>query len=299
MKKNSIVLIISFITLVFSSTFHAQYNINAGADTTICVTPTTPGTLTLGGNPTAGGGTAPYSYSWECTYNYIVGPNTYILTASDFLSDTAISNPNLIHTLENPVTFTLKVTDNLGQIMMDTIIVSFSIFYIHMFEWTHNMLSGDSVEFVSLPNVGGGIAPLTYLWRPNNGLTDSTSYTNFWLNPVVSTSYYITLTDAVGCVVSGPPVFHIYIGFAELNELFKNKVEDIVVYPNPSDGSFLIKTDGETINQLQIFNQKGEHLITYENPNNTEINISDFEKGIYTLVISIGTESFSKTVTKM
>jgi len=290
--------IVLFFALVSHTFLYSQLTSDAGLDTTICVTWNTPGALILGGNPAASGGTAPYTYSWECNYNYVVGPNTYILTASVFLSDTTIANPNLIYTVESPVTFILNVTDVLGQISIDTITVSFSIFGTHLLEWTHNMLVGDSVQFVSTPNVGGGTPPFNYLWKPNNGLNDSTSYTNFWVKPEVSTSYYITVTDSVGCVVSGTPVFHVYIGSADLNEIHNKSDKNILLFPNPTDGTLFLKSEEENIDLLQIYNQEGELLLTHNNFKNNEIDISKFENGTYIILISINTETIITKIIK-
>jgi hypothetical protein len=281
--------------LFFYNTFFAQMSINAGEDTTICVTWNAPGVLLLGGNPTAIGGTAPYTYVWQCNYNYIVGPNVYPLTASDFLSDSTIDNPNLIHTVENPVTFTLTVIDDIGQVLTDTIVVSFSVFNTHLFEYDHNMLVGDSVLFISAPNVNGGTAPLTYLWKPNNGLTDSTSFSNFWLKPVINTSYYPTVTDAVGCVVSGAPFFHVYVGYAGLSE---EKEEKIILFPNPTDGKFFLKNEGETIDKLEVFNQNGVLIYKFFNVKNEQIDITQIADGQYTILMQIGNKFVTNVILK-
>lgn len=281
--------------LIFQNIGFSQFTANAGLDTTICVTWNTPGTLMLGGNPTASGGTAPYSYTWECNYNYVVGPNTYLLTASDFLSDTTIANPDLILTKNSPVTFFLKVEDNLGQIYLDTVIVSFSIFGTNLSEYDYHILIGDSIEYNFDPNVWGGTPPLTYLWKPNHGLSDSTSYNNFWVTPTISTSYFVTVTDAVGCVVSGTPAFHVYVGFVSLNELDS---ENLIIYPNPTDRKILLKNEGKNIDQLQIFNQKGELVRIYNNINNLDIDISDLEIGSYTIILKYGENVITKKIIK-
>ncbi len=73
---------------------------NAGKDDTICLSK---GKI-IGGAPTAKGGNAPYQYSW---------------TPVAGLSNAAIANPKA-----NPVanqTYIVKVTDNLGRIVFDTV----------------------------------------------------------------------------------------------------------------------------------------------------------------------------------
>lgn len=61
---------------------------------------------------------------------------------------------------------------------------------------------GDSVFLSGMHNVGGGFPPYEYLWRPNHGLSDSTSL-SFWAKPEFSIAYYVTKTDSAGCVVTG------------------------------------------------------------------------------------------------
>lgn len=276
----------------------SQLNVDAGQDTTICVTWNSTSPLILGGNPTASGGTAPYTYSWEANYVYTVGSFTTIIPASTFLSDTTIANPNFVYSVESPVVFSLKVSDALGQITFDTVIVSFSTFGTHLLEYSHSMFAGDSIKFVSTPNVGGGTPPFTYLWKPNNGLIDSTLYNNFWLKPIVSTSYYITVTDSVGCVVSGTPVFHIYIDHLGIDDLLNSAEEKIVVYPNPTNGKLLLKNSGLDIYNIKIFNHQGKLLEESSNHKEKDIDLSSFEDGTYTIVFTIDGVSTSKQIIK-
>jgi len=277
--KTFIFLFIFFI--LFES--KAQLTANAGEDTTICVGWNFSGQFEF--NASASGGTAPYSFLWEANYFQQILTTTYHLTASDFLSDTTISNPSLIHTVENPVTFKLTVTDALGEVAEDTIVVSFSIFNTHLAQFQHSMILGDSVEFVSLPNVDGGIPPLNYIWRPNNGLTDSTSYSNFWVKPDQSTAYYITVTDSVGCVVTGAPVFFVYVGYASLNEMNSVQSNEIDVFPNPFDNRIYLKVDLDKVDQVKIYSESGVLLKELNNFKDEEIDVSELSEGIYLIDI--------------
>lgn len=288
--------IILFCVFTQSIVAFSQLNINGGNDTTICVTWNIPGSLILGGNPTISGGTDPYTYTWECNYNYVVGPNTYLLTASDFLDDTTVSNPNLIYTVDSPVTFFLKVQDYSGQQAFDTIVVSFSSFHTHLLEYNHSMLVGDSVQFVSTPNLSGGIAPLSYLWRPNHGLIDSTSYTNFWVKPTANTSYYLTITDAVGCVVSGSPVFHVFVEYVNLSEL---KDDVTTLYPNPTNGQLFLKCDIENLKNVSIYDLNGTLLNEYSTEQLNEIDFTKYPKGDYSLILDFGDFKFTKQIIKI
>lgn len=277
---------------------NAQLVANAGNDTTICVSWNFTGPLELGSYPTAVGGTAPYSYLWEANYYFQILTTTYLNTASDFLSDTTVSNPSLIHTVENPVMFKLTVTDAIGQIDIDTILVSFSIFNTHLVQYNHSMILGDSVEFTSLPNVDGGIPPLSYLWRPNNGLTDSISYTNFWVKPEISTDYYLTVTDSVGCVVSGAPVFFVFIGYVSLNEVFNSNNQDFTVFPNPSNGQIHLNLDNKKIQKIILFNDLGLVVKEIDDFQNEYIDMSELKDGSYLIEIISNGKSTTKKIIK-
>ena len=287
-------ILLPIIFLIFEA--NAQLTANAGEDTTICVGWNFTDSLDFGA--TASGGTTPYSFLWETNYYHQILTTTYHLTAADFLSDTTISNPNLIHTVEDPVTFKLTVTDALGEVAVDTIVVSFSIFNTHLVQYNHSMLLGDSVEFVSLPNVGGGTPPLTYLWQPNNGLTDSISYTNFWVKPDQSTEYYITVTDAVGCVFSGAPVFTVYIGYASLNEVNTVFYDEFIAYPNPFNNQLHLKVDIENVQVVNIFSESGFLLKQFRIFDEKEIDVSDLSEGIYFVEITIDGNTKTKRFVK-
>lgn len=288
--------------LLFSVHFlHAQLSANAGEDTTICVTWNGFTPLILGGNPTANGGVAPYTFTWECNYVYTVGSYSTIVTASIILSDTTSANPEFIHTIggsESPIAFWLTVTDSTGQTTTDTIVVSFSVFTTHLIEYSHSMYVGDSVKFVSIPNLGGGIPPVTYVWRPNEGLVDSTSYTDFWVKPVVSTNYYITATDSVGCVVSSTPVFHVYVGYASIENLMLAEQTEIVLYPNPTTGSLYLKSEETNIDVLKIFDQQGALLKVFEKPINQKIDLSDLAANKYLIEVHNGQNVSTQTIIK-
>jgi len=289
--KNTLLLIV----IALSYNLFSQVTAHAGNDTIVCVSLNNTSQLQLGASDVATGGIPPYTYSWETNYNIVFGSTTYLLTASDFLNDTTIVHPTVINIEDDPVTFILTVTDSLGNIDKDTIIVSPSIFNTHLFEWTHNMISGDSIEFVSLPNVGGGIPPLTYLWKPNHGLTDSTLYTNFWIKPTESTSYYITVEDSKGCIVTGTPVFHVYVGHLDIEDIISSNDNVIKIFPNPSNGNIHINTEDLNINRISIYNTN-KKLMTEVELNTNTLDLSHYPKGVYLIKIETETSVVTKKI---
>jgi uncharacterized repeat protein (TIGR01451 family) len=68
--------------------------------------------------------------------------------------------------------------------------------------------------------------------------------------------------------------FDITVGAAAI----KPKQESYIIYPNPSNGIFLIK-DNSNIQSIEVFNMMGERLLNQGKSN--QINLSSYPKGIY------------------
>ncbi len=181
-----IILFLSTITLIEAN---CQLSADAGNDTIYCASNLDE--ITLGGNPTATGGTPPYSYSWSCELKV----RTHIFYATSFLNDTTVSNP----TFKSPhdtLTFFLTVTDNLDGAVKDTVIVRFSEFVACLGQCRELIDEGDSVQLGHC--IEGGIQPYAYHWTPTGTISD-TYIRNPWASPTTTTTYDLTLTDSAGC----------------------------------------------------------------------------------------------------
>jgi hypothetical protein len=75
---------------------------------------------------------------------------------------------------------------------------------------TYTINRGDSLFLNQGTNVSVNFPPYKYLWKPNEGLTDSTSL-SFWVKPNYPTAYHVTLTDSAGCSIEAPPYYYIGI----------------------------------------------------------------------------------------
>lgn len=98
-------------------TYHANPTVNAGSDVSFCSGDST----SIGGSPSASGGSSPYTYTWS--------PSTG-------LSSTTVANPKA-----HPASlssFILTVTDNYGCIKKDTVVVTNNTV---TYTWTGNTSS--------------------------------------------------------------------------------------------------------------------------------------------------------------
>ncbi|MFT4754221.1 MAG: hypothetical protein ACI85Q_001777 [Salibacteraceae bacterium] len=240
----------------------------------------------IGGQPSATGGEPPYTYSWSFSHSFN-GINTYY--ASDFFNDTTLANPTLIWMAignwpEIPP-FVLTVTDSVGNVAIDSVQLQMSYFLWQL--WLHSYLihQGDSVHMQYQPDVFGGTGPLTYLWRPNHGLIDSTNAT-FWTVPDTSIQYYVTATDSVGCAQQGQ------IDYIQVT-VFPVGIEDglpninIKVYPNPaSDYIQIERIANAKEEQFTLYDILGKEVLnTLLNSTNQTIEVSSLTRGSYSYII--------------
>lgn len=255
---------------------NGQCNADAGPDIVVCSDWNGLDTVQIGGNPTASGGTPPYTYIWETTWN--VGSWTY--TASDFLNDTTLANPSVINSGED-LTFFLTIIDSESNICTDSVHVDFTNFGTHLMYVIYNIQQGDSIYLSGLENVFGGFPPFQYLWRPNHGLTDSTSL-SFWAKPDTSVAYYLTLTDSSGCSAVGAPVYFVYVTPVSIDQN-EAEIVNVKVFPNPANEHIMITLTGNypEVKNYEIFDNQGRLIHEVKTKEKTiKLEIKPLTKGI-------------------
>ena len=154
--------------------------VNAGANTTVCGA----NIANIGGSPTASGGSGNYvSYSW---------------TPSSGLSAANISNPTA-----NPIsatTYTVTVVDSHGCFASDNVLVNVDP-AMSSFMNTTPITCNNANNGSASVSVSGGTAPYTYQW------STTPIGTSTGINNATSNTYYVTITDFLGCTIEDTAVF--------------------------------------------------------------------------------------------
>ena len=161
---------------VNQSTLHAD----AGNDKSICAGQST--CVTIGGNNAVSGGSAPYVIEWS--------------PVAGVCNSNSIPNPQVNPT--DTTTYVLLATDALGCIAVDSMVLFANPAVTASVAPDTAICQGGAALLGSSPTGSGGTSPFSYSWNPGSGLTSSTS-ANPVASPSTTTSYCVTVTDAVGC----------------------------------------------------------------------------------------------------
>jgi hypothetical protein len=119
--------------------------------------------------------------------------------------------------------------------------------------------------------VDGGTLPYSYEW--NNGDTTQN------LNNLSEGFYELLVTDNNGCMVSENTMLYTQ-NTSSVSELSSN---ELLVYPNPSNGSVTIKTS-KTDSNLSIVNINGQSVVT-QSMFNGEVSVNDLSVGVYLVTV--------------
>ena len=133
---------------------------------------------------------------------------------------------------------------------------------------------GESSQLTAI--VMGGAGNYTWLWEPAETLDDPTSCCPIATPVDPETTYRVTVTDALGYTISGEVT--VTIRNWSVNE---NDLENLKVYPNPNNGNFTIKANGEV--NYQIFNSVGQSVLSGHFIDETQIKAEGLNQGVYFL----------------
>ena len=153
---------------------------DAGNDTIVCTGTSMP----IGGNPTASGGTPPYTYSWS---------------PASGLDDTDIPNP--IATFTTTTTYTVTVTDSLGCTATDNVTLTVSAPITATIDVTIPT-SCTACDGAMTVNASGGTPAYTYSWTTTPPQTTQT------ITDLCAGMYSVIITDANACSTQADAVIN-------------------------------------------------------------------------------------------
>ena len=233
---------------------------NAGAAISLCMGDT----VKIGGNPSATGGTPPYTYAW------------LPVTGLDF---TSISNPNAFPTVAT--NYTLTVTDSTGT--TDTNIINIAI---KLPPPPVSVGADQTIKagtFTTLHATGTNI--VQWVWIPSTGLTNANT-ANPTAEPGKNTTYCVAGIAANGCAsfdclvidVTPSDTIIIYNAFSPNND----GVNDVMYFGN---------LQHFPDNSVEVYNRYGKIIFQaspYKNDWNGKIEGSDIPCATYYVVFDPG-----------
>lgn len=153
-----------------AQSFLAPLSANAGSNTGVC-----PGdSVKIGGNPSASGGTPPYTYSWQPTIG-IDFPNS--------------PNPNAFPS--TPTNYTLTVTDGSGN--TSSAVVNVAIYSVPTVS-----AGADQTILEGMNTFLQGSGAVNYYWNPTQGLINQNSASPI-AEPSSTVNYCVLGVDGNGC----------------------------------------------------------------------------------------------------
>lgn len=296
LNMKTIIILINI--LIFTYTSVAQVVANAGPDIHSCPDDPYADFIPIGGSPTAQFGTPPYTYEWSMEDIVAGGGCSYIfIQTDDVLDDITASNPTITDRYAaNRISFFLKVTDAMGVESYDTCVVTFSNFVYNMTFFTYQINPGDSVLLNQPINITGGFPPLTYHWKPEDGLSATHFETAFWAKPNQTTFYYVTITDDMGCQATGTPYYNVVVNTTGINEAYEK--ESLQIYPNPTSDFLNISNIDLPIIKTTIYDLKGKKILDVD-PQSRILDLQNLNSGIYIIHIQTVKNSIVKKFQKL
>jgi len=258
--------------LLLSHQCFSQVLADAGRDTAFCDYKWEQ--ASIGGKPSAFGGTEPYTYAWSTEYKY--AGRTY--SASSLLEDTTLANPVFSGPFTDSAKFYLTVTDADQASAMDSVCVRFSQYTICTGDCFHWIDPGDSVRLGHC--ISGGIPPYQYAWTPGESLSDSTSERP-WAKPLSHTQYELIYTDSIGCEAYWSCIVTVTQSGIKTDDTGKDNLQ---IFPNPTSGPVHISITHQPQNNslLEFFSVEGKLVkeVLVSDPALT-VDLSDLGHGMY------------------
>lgn len=218
---------------------------------------------------TASASNSPTSYAWS-----FAGPPSGIIFSNPSGSVTTVSFP-----FPNVnVTYTLYCTASNASGTSAS--VSFKVFVYEtptvIFSGATSFCQGSSTNLSASPTILSASSSLSYSWSPSIGLNSTSNYT-VNAQPPSTTNYTLLLTLGNCSNTAQLTVFvNTCLGIGNVN---LTEADQLSVYPNPSNGSFVLKSSNNEI--ALILNEIGQTLRSFNLIASEEVKINNLPAGIY------------------
>lgn len=212
---------------------------------------------------TVTGGTPAYTYTWSNgvignTINAVAG--TYTVTVTDANGCAMLSSSV---TISEPSAITLNATGTDATCVGCT-------------DGTLNVVAN------------GGVAPYTYMWTPGNYASDA-------VNNVGAGTYTVTITDDNGCTATGTVTINENNGSNPGTSLEAyNNNADMMIYPNPNNGEFVIRFTGSVQGNatIDILDIQGKLVYSYKDKvgnsiSGNKIDVKYLSAGTYMVRVNV------------
>jgi hypothetical protein len=127
---------------------------------------------------------------------------------------------------------------------------------------------------------------------------------NYWepvdisiMQPIFGLEFELSSSDTTGGFGMNTPAYFALDNFGFYGGVGENEISKLEVYPNPTNG--IVKIQTEINEQISIYDAAGKIIFTaVANTNSFEIDLSDFENGLYFITAVSGDEFRNAKVIK-
>lgn len=256
MKKN--VLLPLFLFLYFTH-LNAQLSVDAGADQSVCFGLT----VTLGGNPTASGGTPPYTYVWK----------------KNNVTFSTQANPS-VSTFTGTNTLVVTVTDGLGATASDSVVVTITpVVSLNVTANQTSTLCGAYPQILFSSAVSGGTQPYTYSWDFDDGQGSTVPNPSHLFTFADTYDVSLLVTDAQGCAdedwititIQAAPIAN---GITTSVLCFGGNTGSIDLFPSSTAPTFTFTWSNGSITEDQTNLSAGTYQVTVTDGNGCSVSNS-------------------------
>ncbi|MDA7803305.1 T9SS type A sorting domain-containing protein [Crocinitomix sp.] len=154
--------------------------------------------------------------------------------------------------------------------------------HVQVYEFCTETINTDvaTIDIDTLQAENSGIG-ITYQWIDCKGSSAIDGATLQTYGATINGNYAVIINEN-GCVDTSECIAITDIGL----NILENPIQEIKIYPNPSSGLVYIQSENEEIASIKLYNSLGQ-LVMSINPTSSyaELNLKNFERGIYLVVI--------------